>query len=66
MKVYVVFKQIIDYISDIDDLVLAAVFSKEEYAKQYCDKHDKVREKYWYEEEYVDEELEELLNEDSN
>jgi len=71
MKVYIVFKQIIDLFDNTDDLVLDAVFSKKEYAKQYCDKHNEVTEKYWYEEEYVDEELEdeeleELLNETDN
>lgn len=66
MKVYVVFKQITNYIGNTDELVLIAIFSKEEYAKQYCDKHNKEMGQYWYDEEIVDEELEELSNESNN
>ena len=66
MKVYVVFKEITNYIGNTDEVVLNAIFSKEEYAKQYCDKHNKKMGQYWYDEEYVDEELEELLNETGN
>lgn len=70
MKVYVIFRDT-TCTGSTDDLVLIAIFSKEEYAKQYCDKHNKVIEQYWYDEvnvdeELEDEELEELLNETDN
>lgn len=65
MKVYPVFKDI-TCTSSSDDLSLITIFSKEEYAKQYCDKHNKDLAQYWYDEELVDEELEELLYEDNN
>ena len=60
MKVYIVYKSVLNYIGNTDDLILVAIFSKEEYAKQYCDKHNKDLAQYWYDEEIVDEELEEL------
>lgn len=66
MKVYVVFKEITNYLGDTNDLVLSAIFSKEEYAKQYCDKRNKRLAQYWYDEEIVDEELEESLDETDN
>ena len=58
MKVYAVFKYP-SCTGSTDDYLLAAIFSKEEYAKQYCDKYNKDMERYYYNEEYVDEELEE-------
>ena len=63
MKVYIVYKYVTNYIGNTDELTHVAIFSKEEYAKQYCDKYNKGMSSYWYDEEYVDEELEELLNE---
>lgn len=70
MKVYVVFKYP-SCTGSTDDSVLTAIFSKEGYAKQYCNKHNKDLAQYWYDEEIVDEELEyeeleELLNETDN
>ena len=59
MKVYVVFRQITNYNTNTDEWVFNTIFSKEEYAKQYCDKHNKGLAQYYYDEEYVDEELEE-------
>lgn len=39
MKVYIVYKCATNYIGSTDDLAYVAIFSKEEYAKRYCDKH---------------------------
>jgi hypothetical protein len=57
MKVYVV----IEYSSctgSTDDFLLAAIFSKEEYAEQYCDKYNKDMERFYYVEVDVDDGLE--------
>lgn len=62
MKVYIIFKQVINGCTNAEESVLAAVFSKEEYAKQYCDKYNKIVERYWYDEENVDEELEDIYD----
>lgn len=66
MEVYIVFEQVINGCSNTEESVLVAIFSKEEYAKRYCDKHNKGMAQYWYDEENVDEELEELLNENND
>lgn len=59
MKVYTVFRYITNYISNTDESVLVTIFSKEKYAKQYCDRHNRGMASYWYDEVNVDEELEE-------
>ena len=62
MKVYVVFERVIIGCSNTEESVLIAIFSKEEYAEQYCDEYNTVKQRYWYYEIDVDEALEEIYD----
>lgn len=60
MKVYVCFREFINPDTNCEEVELKAIFSKEDYADQYCEQYSTKSIIYWYEPRLVDAKLEEL------